>query len=231
VVIGFIVKRWLKGMRVLVLTFSILATLAIGTGIYAASERAETIRRVVRSSVTVTVEHGDDMQIGSGTVIGSSNGYSFVLTCRHVIDMDGKPVEISAYPYEGKSVPAFVEIDSPEHDLALLAVKATWPVLHIAALEPALYDTVYLVGAPDGEIATASEAMITSLDVMLLKQRFFRVTNGLMMGGISGGTATNTLGELVGVPARASQHTTQQGLLITLSDVTAFARGYVGIAQ
>jgi S1-C subfamily serine protease len=218
-------------MRLLVLTFSILVTLAIGTGIYAASERAETIRRVVHSSVTVTVQAGDDLSIGSGTVIGSSNGYSFVLTCHHVIDTEGKISTIRIFPYEGHSVEAFVELDAPEKDLALLAVKATWPVLAIGATPPALYDTVYLVGAPDGEIATASEAMITSLDIPIEGQAMYRVTNGVMMGGISGGTATNTRGELVGVPARASKNTTQQGLLISLSDVTAFVRGYASVAK
>jgi hypothetical protein len=218
-------------MRTLVFIFCILSALAIGTGIYAASERAETIRRVVHSSVTVTVQAGNNLSLGSGTVIGSSNGYSFVLTCHHVIDTEGKISTIRIFPNAGHSAPAFVEIDSPEKDLALLVVKATWPVLAISAVAPALYDTVYLVGAPDGDIASASEAMITSLDVPIEGQTMYRVTNGLMMGGISGGTATNTSGELVGVPARASRHTTQQGLLISLSDVTAFVRGYVGIAQ
>jgi S1-C subfamily serine protease len=222
-------------MRALVFIFSILAILAIGIGVYAASERAETIRKVVKSSVTLTVESGDELAIGSGTVIGSSNGYSFILTCHHVIAGTVTPlVFIRAYPYEGASRPAFVEIDSPERDLALLAVKADWPALRIAAFDPLLYDTVYLVGAPDGEIASASEAMITSMDVKLgngSAQEFYRVTNGVMMGGISGGTATNTHGELIGVPVRASQHTPQQGLLISLSDVTAFVKGYVGVIQ
>jgi hypothetical protein len=218
-------------MRTLVFIFCILCAMAIGTGIYAASERAETIRRVVHSSVTVTAQAGDDLAIGSGTVIGERNGYSFILTCHHVIDTEGKVTTLRVFPNEGHSLEAFVEIDSPTADLALLVVKATWPVLPIATVTPALYDTVYLVGAPDGEIATASEAMITSLDVPIEGQTMYRVTNGVMMGGISGGTATNTLGELVGVPARASRHTTQQGLLISLSDVTAFARGYASVAK
>lgn len=203
----------------------ILAALAVGASVYAESERAATIRRVVKSSVVVGVDGIEQDALGSGTVIGTALGYSFVLTCHHVI---ADALSIRVFPYGKPSIDAFVEIDSPDTDLALLVVHTTLPVLSVSSALPELYDTVYLIGAPDGEIASASEAMVTSLDYGVGGQMMYRVTNGLMQPGISGGTATNTRGELIGVPARASKSTPQQGLLVGLKDIRAFVGRYAG---
>jgi S1-C subfamily serine protease len=91
---------------------------------------------------------------------------------------------------------------------------------------PALYDTVYLVGTPAGEEGTASEGMLTDLNYDLSDRVYWRVTNAVVIGGISGGTATDTDGRFIGVPARGSKNTTQQGLLIPLSAVTELVKGY-----
>jgi S1-C subfamily serine protease len=64
-----------------------------------------------------------------------------------------------------------------------------------------------------------------------IAQRFYRVTNAFMMPGISGGTATNTNGELIGVPVRAPKNTTQQGLLVAWPDVVPFVRGFANAPQ
>lgn len=209
-------------MRALVLISCILVCMGIGTAIYAESQRATVIRRIIQSSVTVIVDGEKEISLGSGTVIGTSAGYSFVLTCHHVVDTPG--ADIYVVPYRQAPLNAFIEVDSPEHDLALLATRVVLPVLPVATKAPELYDTVYLVGAPDGEVGSASEALITSLDYPVDKVTMYRVTDGLMMEGISGGTATNVQGELIGVPARRHAHTTQQGALVPWGDVKAFLR-------
>lgn len=215
-------------MRILVLALSILTALGVGIGVYADSQRAETLRTVVKSTAIVKVMEADGFSVGSATVIGTRNGYSFLLTCHHVIE-DGFLIQV--LPYHRKPLVAFVELDSPSTDLALLAVHETLPVLPIAAFEPALYDPVYVVGVPDGEPWTASEGILTLLDYPVEGHSMYRVTNALLQPGISGGTATNAHGELIGVPARVSQHTTQQGVLVPLRDVVALVKGYAGASQ
>jgi serine protease Do len=217
-------------MRIVGLIMSVLIACGIGGAIYADSHRAEVMRRVAKSTVVVLASSKTEDSLGSGTVIGTAKGYSFVLTCHHVIE--GSDTIAVVAPGD-KPMPAFVERDSADRDLALLAVKASLPALPIAATPPALYDTVYVLGAPNGEVGSASEGMVTRLSYALepdpdggLSQRFYRVTNAFMMPGISGGTATNTNGELIGVPVRAPKETTQQGLLVAWPDVVSFVRGY-----
>jgi len=218
-------------MRLMVLTLSIFIALGIGTAIYAESHRAEVMRRVAQSMVVIHASSPEEESLGSGTVIGTVGGFSFVLTCHHVI-ADATNIAVIAAA-QVKPLTGYLEADEPERDLALLAVKATLVPLPVATTPPALYDTVYVLGAPDGQDGSASEGMVTRLSYALepdsddgMAQRFYRVTNAFMMPGISGGTATNTNGELIGVPVRAPKNTTQQGLLVAWPDVVPFVRGY-----
>jgi len=214
-------------MRLTVLTLSIFIALGIGTAIYAESHRAEVMRRVAKSIVVIHASSPEEESLGSGTVIGTQGGFSFVLTCHHVI-ADATSIAVIAAT-QAKPLTGYLEADEPERDLALLAVKATLVPLPVATVPPALYDTVYVLGAPDGQDGSASEGMVTRLSYAMddgNEQRFYRVTNAFMMPGISGGTATNTNGELIGVPVRAPKNTTQQGLLVAWPDVVPFIRGY-----
>jgi S1-C subfamily serine protease len=217
-----------KGALRWVSILTILTTLLLGLVVYAESQRAQVLRDVIQTTAVVDVESADEEALGSATVIGTRNGYSFLLTCHHVIEVGNI---ITVHPYQRKPPMAFVEIDSPSTDLALLVVHETLPVLPIAAFPPALYDAVYVVGAPNGQAWTASEGMLTLLDYGLEGQLMYRVTNALMQPGVSGGTATNDRGELIGVPARASASTPQQGLLIRLAEITSFVKGYAGASQ
>jgi S1-C subfamily serine protease len=202
----------------------------IGGAIYAESKRAEVMRRAAKSAVVLIAESPVETALGSGTVVGASNGYVFVLSCHHVIE-DMRTIEVY---FAGGHTHGFIEKDSPERDLVLLYAKADLPALPIAAAPPSLYDTVYVLGAPDGESGSASEGMVTKLSFAIedgehAEQRFYRVTNAFMLPGISGGTATNTEGELIGVPVRAAKGTPQQGLLVAWPDVKEFTKEYVGL--
>lgn len=217
-------------MRLALCIFSIIVACSIGTGIYAATKRAEVIRKVAQSTVVVNSEARNSYSQGSGTVIGVYNDFVFILTCHHVIEGS---IAIKVFP-TGKprhAVPATIEVDSPGNDLALLVAALDLPALPLATKSPELYDTVYLVGAPAGEAGTASEGMVTDLTYRFLDRTWWRVTNGVIMAGISGGTATNADGQLIGVPARGSKATSQQGLLIPLSYINEIARGYVHASQ
>jgi len=221
-------------MRFMVLTLSIFLALGIGTAIYAESHRAEVMRRVAKSMVVIHASSSEEESLGSGTVIGTMGGFSFVLTCHHVI-ADATSIAVIAAA-QAKPLTGYLEVDEPERDLALLAVKATLVPLPVATTPPALYDTVYVLGAPDGQDGSASEGMVTRLSYAIDdgehdEQRFYRITNAFMMPGISGGTATNTNGELIGVPVRAPKNTTQQGLLVAWPDVVPFVKGFANAPQ
>ncbi len=219
-------------MRAVILTLSIALLAAAATAVYASSKRAETMRRVTLSTVVIYADYKDAVSQGSGTVIGRYGEYAFVVTCHHVID---KALSIIVHPTGGQDSPrsAILEMDYPDHDLALLVVKGlALPALPIAAEDPELYDTVYLFGAPKGQQGTASEGIVTDLKYVLSKHPpFFRVTNAFVDHGISGGTATNTAGEFVGVPARGMADTTQFGLLVPRALVVKDFAGYFHAAQ
>lgn len=212
-------------MRVVTAVLLILVLGGISGGIYAAARRADVLRVVAKSTVVVRADTEDGWSQGSGTVVGKSGAYVFILTCHHVIDGTNN---ITVKQTTARDpLPAWIELDDSTRDLTLLVAKTDLPVLAMAQTNPQLYDTVYLVGAPDAEEGSASEGMITEIDYLLANLPFYRVTNAVVMPGISGGTAVNTQGQLVGVPARGSSKTSQQGLLIPLPALVKFAEGYL----
>lgn len=216
-------KRYLT-LSIAMITLFILAAVA-----YASVKRAEVLRKVSASTVVIHADRGLKIAQGSGTVLGRAGEYSFVVTCHHVI---ADSTRITLYPTrdENEIYDAFIEVDDPDHDLALLTVKglvAPVPVMPIAVNAPRMYETVYLFGAPEGETGTASEGIITDTDYEYDGSWFYRVTNAFVAGGISGGTATNLAGEFVGVPARGMVSTTQFGLLIPKATVTKAFGGYL----
>ncbi len=214
-------------MRAVVWILSLTIFAAIATAAYASSRRAETMRRVTLSTVVIYADYKDAIAQGSGTVIGRFGEWAFVLTCHHVVK-DALSIVVHPTGHAKATRAAYLEVGSPDHDLALLAVKGLdLPALPISVSDPELYDTVYLFGAPQGQQGTASEGIVTDLKYKLSKlPPFFRVTNAFVDHGISGGTATNTEGELVGVPARGMDGTPQFGLLVPRTLVLMAIAGY-----
>lgn len=215
-------------MRLIVWTLSIVMLLGAATGIYAANRRAEVLRRVVASTVVIYAKRAKGTAQGSGTVLGRKGDYEFVLTCHHVIEGAGGII-LHPTNNEDNLLPATIEVDDPDNDLTLLVVYGLdSPILKVAKRDPEIYDTVYAVGAPFTEPGTASEGIITSLAYEEQGRLYYRTTNAFIAGGISGGTATNTDGDLIGVPAMGLRTTTQYGLLVPRAAVTKarFAKYY-----
>lgn len=161
--------------------------------------RTDLIRRVADSSVIVMTDHGR----GSGTVVGYMDG-AVILTCAHVVD-DAKALNIRA----GKEdfAATLLAMDT-EHDLALLvAPYATLPILKVADREPDLFAEVLIVAAPGGYSGTAATGVISSKNEktpLTGDREIWRVTGFGIAPGASGGTITNTQGELVCIPAIAA---------------------------
>lgn len=213
-------------MKALLWAGVICVVLSVGVGVSAAVKRATTLRRVAKSVVIVHAETKTLASQGSGTIVGRVNGHAYVLTCFHVVDgKDEFFVHVSNL--ETVRFPAEIEDTDEVRDLALLVVKdLPGPVLPLAQEDPKLYDPVYILGAPVHLDGTASEGMLTNLDFEFDGQVFWAVANAVMMPGISGGTAVDTQGRLIGVPARARRDMSF-GLLIPRPDLEDFLSGKV----
>lgn len=166
------------------------------------SERA-LYETLAESSVLI---RPDDNSSGSGTVIKRYPGGSLVLTCAHVVKLalDVKvmvDVELGYKTYDGH-----VQASDPERDLAIIWVPdmRTTPVLPIAATPPALYERIYLAGYPNAMRLLYAGTLISKYMPGARGGNInsWEVT-GPFLPGISGGTATNSKGELVCVPEMA----------------------------
>ncbi len=161
-------------------------------------------QRVSASAVIVTTRTGS----GSGTVILRGPRSSLVLTAQHVVEAQGRIVEVLvpyAAPELGKPTSrARVLYVDRDRDLALLESDAPLaaPALPVAAREPDLYEAVYMVAAPMGLAGTASPGVV-SAKLEHDGAALWQVT-GLTFFGSSGGTVANARGELVAVPVIVS---------------------------
>ena len=164
---------------------------------------ADLYRRVAASSVIVVTRTGS----GSGTVIATDADTTLVLTAEHVVAGSERHVrialnaEVTSLAGKPVVVPALVVFADKGVDLALLATAEPLclPALPIAAVEPEIYETVIIVGAPMGLEGTAVPGLLTAKDKRLHGMDLWEIT-GLTFFGSSGGTLANTRGELIGVP-------------------------------
>lgn len=178
---------------------------------------------------------------GSGTVVWTNGDMMLVLTCAHVVHElgDAAPTDVGLFvesPYLGK-LAAHVEKYDDNEDLALLRVqgKTLHPAhaLKIADKEPELYARVYLLGSPLASYGALSEGFLSDLHSRWASGRDrYYVTGGFVLFGISGGTALNEKGELIGVPEAlrrldAFQVLPQAGFCCSLPAIKSFLRGYL----
>ncbi len=165
-----------------------------------ASDRGRILRRVASSAVVVSTEDG----MGSGTIITRDSNASTILTCFHVIKNSLHITVWGVNSNHSDATVAVVEAVDEDHDLALLYTESPLdgPPLPIAKVAPRLYDPIYIVGNPMGQSA-ASEGILADKNVQEEEYQggiLWRVTGGLILFGVSGGTGTNIRGELVCVP-------------------------------
>lgn len=206
-----------------------LAASLAGSCRLAASPNSPTdlYQRVSASAVTITTHTGS----GSGTVILSGRAGSLILTAQHVVEAEGRLVEIGV-PYlrsghEGatKSRARVLLVDR-DRDLALVRSDEPLaaPALPVAAAEPDLYEEIYMVAAPLGLAGTATPGLVTA-KLEREGTALWEVT-GLTLFGSSGGTVANARGELVAVPVLVSSWNglpiSQIGFAVPLASIHTF---------
>ncbi len=191
---------------------------------------------MLRQTVVVMLTSDDPKKRsqGTGTIVWSGKGYSFVLTNDHVIDTNRHGVVVVVYKYDAigrlereRYLRATLVRSSPDLDLALLRLEEELPhVATLAQASPPVFTPVYSIGGQigfrplvtKGEIAQASDV---GGGMFLL--------SAPIMPGSSGGAYYARRGgrfELVGVPTRLivyrRQYVPHLGLGLSIEAVGGF---------
>ena len=118
---------------------------------------------------------------GSGVVIFSENGYSLILTAKHVIGKARK-FEVKLYPDE-VSYPATILGKSKKYDLALLRIEHEHPyVAEISSkLKVSVFQTVWKIGGGMGQDPFPGKGIVTGV-----KESHISVSSGTIYGDSGG---------------------------------------------
>jgi hypothetical protein len=175
----------------------------------AASLPAEQLyRRVHASVVTVGVlVDGEGVAGGSGSFIGIDEaGAAYVVTNRHVVELDLAPEKSIGYTVEvasGARLGADLDHVSERHDLALLAVPGVARAAVPLGLQPVaslrVGQPVFVVSSPLGLSQSFTSGVISALRGGLIQ------TDATIHSGSSGGPLLTETGLMCGVVTRSHQ--------------------------
>lgn len=162
--------------------------------------------------IRVRVTGGQQVNLGSGTVIESRPGRSLVLTCAHIVQEIGKSPDIDVHIFsEGSSSPKSykgrVVAQDIKSDVGLIEVRCPGPltVVPIAAEDnaPQVGQPVFSYGCGRGSIPTREDMEVVELN------RYDGAANiecsTTPEGGRSGGGLFNARGEVIGICSAADK--------------------------
>lgn len=136
---------------------------------------------------------GQHSFMGSGFVVTSH----FVVTNSHVVPLGGS-VFVRKIGSEHSVWLGKVVSRDAANDIALLYVESLdLPSLPLAVSEPAIGDTVFAMGNPEGMEGTFSEGVVSALRTS--KQFHFIQITAPISHGSSGGPVLNVFGEVIGI--------------------------------
>lgn len=156
------------------------------------------------SSVRIRVTVAGKVNLGSGTIIASTQGMCKILTCAHIFRgfNDDSKIEVDLI-IDNEEQPYIARLDgfNEEADLGLITV-ATSKVLPVAAIAkvdqaPSQGNPVVSIGCSGGDNPTRENLQITAIDKYNGPHNV--ECTGLPVRGRSGGGLFNNQGEVVGV--------------------------------
>lgn len=151
------------------------------------------IGEVAPSVVTLFTSTG----LGTGFVVRSEDGVSWVATNLHVVSRRAGGIEREiVVKQSGSKWDAGVERWSEESDLAILRIQATLPALDLAygpGSEPHVGDWVLAYGSPQGLQGTATVGIISALRPGWVQ------TDAQINQGNSGGPLVDRDGRVIGI--------------------------------
>lgn len=152
-----------------------------------------------------TVEAGDS--VGSSFVISSNETTSSLVTNYHVVEDEWeagrKGVKLRQ---EGKELDGAIDRVNKANDLAVLTVASPLPALSKAAAEPAVGDSVLVIGAPLGLGGSVSNGIVSAF-----RDGFIQFSAPIAPGN-SGGPLVNLQGQVIGVARSKLVATGAEGL-------------------
>jgi len=192
---------------------------------------------IAPSSVRLRRDSDKNPGAGSGTIIEAHDGGALVLTCAHVVE--GESAVLVDLDEEGRPIrtlPGLVVKRDEDHDLALVQVLGSTkrPARPIASVEPELYDSLYVVSAPNRIMRqSAIERLNTKDERSYDDEEYFKGTRwtvtGQVIPGMSGSAMTNAEGEIVcltqAVATWGDEDITQVGYAVPLRFIRAFLKG------
>jgi S1-C subfamily serine protease len=151
------------------------------------------IGEVAPSVVTLFTSNG----LGTGFVVKSEDGVSWVATNLHVVSRRAGGIDREiVVKQSGSEWDAGVERWSKESDLAILRIQATLPALELAygpGSEPHVGDWVLAYGSPQGLQGTATVGIISALRPGWVQ------TDAQVNQGNSGGPLVDRDGRVIGI--------------------------------
>lgn len=157
-------------------------------------------------SISVTSFNGDGT--GSGSVIQSDRGRSFIVTNNHVIDDAVSGGKVTVEFQDGSEVEATIKGRDIAYDLAVLEIaKGNLPTIGIGdSSKVVIGDLSVAIGSPLGFSGTVTSGIISALNRPVLAGTLSREsyidalqTDAAVNPGNSGGPLVNGQGEMIGV--------------------------------
>lgn len=164
------------------------------------------------------------LRAGSGTILATSNGKTWILTASHILDDDDKRTSFVAVVGD-RRVPAKLVKRDRKHDLMLLEASEQLPGARLAPSLPSSGDTVASFGAIGRDSPHAIEWTHSVIGVYSDNDSKFILTNGQQIEGRSGG-GLFFHGNLVGV-IKARLTNQNQSIYVSLPIIREFL-GEVG---
>lgn len=172
----------------------------------------------VRPSVVgvMTYKNGQLAGEGSGVLWMEKDGYTYVITCAHVIDASG--VSYGVLLLDGKSYEATLVGADTRTDIGVVKIKATG--LPLADLGDSsslkIGEPVYAIGNPGGSeyFGSFTDGIVSAIDRSVTAT--YKMTciqhNAAINPGNSGGALINTAGQVIGINSSKIASTEYEGM-------------------
>lgn len=183
----------------------------------------------VRATVRIRMTEGREHEVGTGTIVHSTEGQSTILTCAHMFRQFRKTATVEVEVFQNNEILTYpAEILGGDHnsDLAFLRIRNRTPLPMAPLAEGQLRakpgDAVFSMGCNAGNSPT-------TLAMKVLKVNFFDGPENIIctsdpIQGRSGGGLFNSSGELIGVCSGAFRKS-KEGLYSGITAVRQLSTG------